>query len=304
MFARDTLLLEEEMKIVTLMGACAILIVLPLVACKESKDPTASGDFEWVECAQDFQECPFKNKTTGPVTMRYSDGAKSYFIVSSGLDSLPCTNWIGDFVPGKTKECAYITENLLKVPVATTGNNPWKICASESGICNLEHQSGTAWVRYGSGDRWIYMYTQLPYKNLPCTADFFQIDPYRNQVKQCEWAPASADYTPKYTTCATEGRTCTPKYNETIILRYGIDGKFTYRIASIDNIPCDLTSFGHDPFHGNVKTCDYARYPYPNLETVGDWVEEGSCTGGGCNSLSKEITNGTSRTNTETTEES
>lgn len=56
--------------------------------------------------------------------------------------------------------------------------------------------------------------------------------------------------------CASEGQRC--RVEGESLLRFGTEGRYVFRVSS-ESLPCEIDSFGSDPFPGRVKQCEVSR---------------------------------------------
>jgi len=76
--------------------------------------------------------------------------------------------------------------------------------------------------------------------------------------------PIVSNNTSYWIDCAKEGAVCTLPTGGTTQVRYGVDGKYTYRDAT-STISCTSAAFGGDPAPNVVKWCAYASATAPVL---------------------------------------
>jgi hypothetical protein len=129
---------------------------------------------------------------------------------------------------------------------------PWQRCAGQDDICRV---NGEALVRYGAEGRYTY---KLVRNRIICDHQEFG-DPAFGLHKQCEvtYDPRERDHARQQLTdwvaCGQEGETC--RFTGMARVRYGMDGRYTYRTAT-HSIRCSVDEFG-DPAFGVPKACDY-----------------------------------------------
>jgi hypothetical protein len=139
---------------------------------------------------------------------------------------------------------AYASNGAASAPPAT---NTWTACASEGGTCSF---SGTREVRYGSGTTFV---TRTVTGSIACSNAVFG-DPTPNVVKSCSYANNTAAAPETWTSCASEGGTCS--FSGTRDVRYGAGNSFVTRTFAGAAL-CSNTVFG-DPAYGVVKSCSYS----------------------------------------------
>lgn len=244
---------------------------------------TRTGPVGWAACGSEGGSCQMPPSTRAVV--RYGSPGKYFYYATDGITSAPCSNYNGDPSVNVGKQCHYTT-NLTIAQSFTR-------CSGEGGACDVG--GAPVWVRYGVPGRW-YETVQTGY--VPCNNDYFHYDPAPNQFKFCEvGAPLKTDDT-GFQTCAAEGQTCSlPSTIDGVLMRYGADTRWRYRIADTTSIGCSNDIFNDDPAEGTYKFCQYAVLP-AKAGTTGAWTQAASCAG--CGYLNQAVTWGTQRTDTTT----
>lgn len=122
----------------------------------------------------------------------------------------------------------------------------WTYCADENGNCAI---TGTQRVRFGRNGHYDYGIFSADAGAVPCSlATFGGVDPIPNTVKACAFSSEL------FTSCATEGNTCT--FDGTREVRYGANGQWQ-TLTATGSVSCDATTFGLDPLPDTSKTCEY-----------------------------------------------
>ncbi|HEX4405670.1 MAG TPA: hypothetical protein VH560_12620 [Polyangia bacterium] len=152
-------------------------------------------------------------------------------------------------VHGATEDASYVYFDGVEPGVATfsftdgksCGPAPeaWQFCADENETCTF---TDTRRVRFGKRGHYEY---KVVTGGTPCDTATFT-DPLPNVPKSCQTS------TELYTTCATEGQTCT--FAGTKLVRFGANGQWLTRTAT-SSTPCNATTFG-DPLPNVVKRCE------------------------------------------------
>jgi hypothetical protein len=150
-------------------------------------------------------------------------------------------------VVGQIDIGAYESTTAATTSTATS----WTTCATEGGTCSF---SGTREVRFGANG--VYTSKTIT-ASTPCTTAVFG-DPLRGVVKSCSYANTTTTVTatsaPTFTTCATEGGTCS--FSGKREVRYGTATIYTSKVLT-GPVACNNTTFG-DPARGQVKSCSYS----------------------------------------------
>ncbi len=172
------------------------------------------------KCADENGNCSF----TGVRAVSY--GSPSTYFRKFANGSQACNNAsFGDPTPGKVKSC-YVT------------GTAYTACASENGTCSF---SGRRLVVYGAGSSFTSRVTTGP---VACNNATFG-DPASGVVKACYVSPET------YTTCASEGGTCSVSGAHLVI--YGANREYSVRDANAP-LSCSNSTFG-DPQNGVAKAC-------------------------------------------------
>jgi len=172
------------------------------------------------KCADENGTCSF----TGVRAVSY--GYQPTFFRKFANGSLACNNaTFGDPASGKAKSC-YV------------GSTAYTACASENGTCSF---SGRRLVVYGAGNRFTSRVSNGP---VACNNATFG-DPAPGVVKACHVSPET------YTTCASEGGTCSVSGAHLVI--YGANSGYSVRDFNAP-LSCSNATFG-DPQGGITKAC-------------------------------------------------
>ncbi|MDL5033241.1 M4 family metallopeptidase [Pelomonas sp. APW6] len=172
------------------------------------------------KCADENGTCTF----TGVRAVSY--GSPSTYFRKFANGSQACNNAsFGDPTPGKVKSC-YVT------------GTAYTACASENGTCSF---TGRRLVVYGAGSSFTSRVTTGP---VACNNATFG-DPVPGTVKACYVSPET------YTTCASEGGTCSVSGAHLVI--YGANRGYSVKDANL-SLPCNNATFG-DPQGGVAKAC-------------------------------------------------
>ena len=235
----------------------------------------ASGDV-WTACGNEGKNCNIATLDTVLVRYGISDKNNYFFFGVEGEKNVPCSNFNGDPSDGDSKQCWY-NEDASSIPTQ------WNECASERDNCDTG-VNDPIWVKYGADGQWLYTVQSGTFS---CDNDHFGWDPIKGTHKSC-WVgyPIIYTSTPTWTTCATEGQSCdltsTSDNNTGIMIRYGADSDWTYKIATQSNsFGCNNDNFG-DPDKGTHKACGVTSYLESAVVTAGEWVEVDSCRGEEC----------------------
>ncbi|MFC1751510.1 hypothetical protein ACFL2V_22330, partial [Pseudomonadota bacterium] len=213
------------------------------------------------------------------VLVRYGklDKNNYFFFGVEGESSVPCSNFTGNPSNGDSKQCWY-NEDSASIPTSS-----WNECASERGDCDTGVNE-PIWIKYGADAKWLYT---VQSGSFTCDNDHFGWDPNKGTHKSC-WVGYPLIYSPEpdWTTCATEGQTCdltTTNFNNTgIMIRYGVNNSWNYKIATqSDSFDCTDDNFG-DPAVGTHKACGVTSYLESAVVTQGKWNKIGDCGGVQC----------------------
>jgi hypothetical protein len=267
------------------------VILDPVPVANAKPAPLQTTTSKWIPCASEGQTCTFS--TSDVHTVRFGDGGKYYFVIVSGLSSIPCnTDSFGDPDLGNSKSCEYLNESVLPVD-----SSAYTKTADEGGNVTIMQSSEPQWIRYGLNGAWVYALLDSSGPNtIVCGNDFFGIDPASGSTKQCQLGPSLPQQAGSYTDCASEGQTCSPATGETVIVQYGTSGGYIYKLAHADALSCSNQGIGYDPASGADKHCGYKKVSHPTPTTVGTWTQVASCSGKGC-PISAEVTWGTEHSN-------
>lgn len=293
--------------LLTIAGAALALQALSTTtAHADTVSQTAvQSEFEyWVNCANEANHCyPI---TDGLVTMRYGDDNNYTYIITEGLERISCNNFWGDPDKGTDKSCAYTVAN----PFAVAPNDTYVDIAKqgERFILPVDPHAPHKihWVRYGSGDRWMYTVMAADgAESMACTNDRFSYNPAPDTKKVCQYSEGAYYTLSDFETlieCATQGQNCVPiNASAVILMRYGVENKYDWRFVhqSSGSYPCNNDFFNPNPVH-ETKRCFWTTVAPAAIFTEGSWLKVGSCQGVGC-PISETISVGTNRTNTWTT---
>ncbi|WP_109317699.1 hypothetical protein [Pseudovibrio ascidiaceicola] len=281
--------------------AAQVLSILPTQADPATQQTVQTEAAGWINCADEGNHCyPDSNDV---ITMRYGEGDNYTYIVAKGLDRISCNNFWGNPSDDQDKKCAFTTTNLLNVAPESSYVN----VAEEGDTFNLPDTGKMHWVRYGSGNSWMYtVMSGDGEQSMACTNDYFNYNPVNGTDKVCQYSN-NAYYTlsedETLTECSTEGQVCTPDVPDVVLMRYGTDNQFEWRFlhSKANTYECNNETFGPNPIH-ETKRCFWVAVSPSAISTVGVWENKGSC-GADC-AISKQISVGTTRTNSWTTSDS
>jgi len=252
----------------------------------------------WVDCADEGQDC--EPGTDDLVVMRYGTGENFTYVIVQGVAKVKCSNTWGDPSHGDDKACAFIRKNVFAVPDAADFNT-----VADEGETFTIDGPGPVWVRFGLDGRWIYtLAAGFQIETVPCSNDFFRMDPLHGANKICQIGGAYTLGQGDLIECAVENQDCRPDVAGPVLLKYGAEDGYDYRfVHQKDNtIPCTNAYAGKDPRRGPHKRCYFQAVAPTGVETEGSWREVISCAGAGC-SISHAIEVGTERSNSWTTTE-
>ncbi len=276
--------------------AFVILIVLAMMPSHASA--------AWSECAGENGTCNMSGP--GHHLLRYGNSGNFFFIETDGnVTQVPCNNHVfGDAAYGQGKTCEYTA--LDPVDPKTV----WQHCGDEGQNCTISDGLPHL-VKYQSERDLGRAEYRIASTTIPCNNDYFiDVDP--GAGKSCYYSVAGYGQIksqegaqPKqlnFTDCATEGQPCklTPSV-EAALVRYGENGKWTYRLASTAQFTCSNDVLQWDPASGDTKFCQYAYVPPHITGLSGTWQKVASCSS--CDSLVESVTIGIggSRSNTTST---
>jgi hypothetical protein len=256
---------------------------------------TVQGTSAWVNCAKNSKTC--RITPTGLVTLRYG-GSDSYTYVNiQGIQELKCTDFWGNPEKDTDKFCDYSTQNLLGV----SADSSFSTVAAEGSSFSVSGE-GLFWVRFGLGSSWIYTLIEGgSNQEMPCSKDYFGIDPAKKQKKECQVGSAYSAQMADFGECATEGNTCAAG-TSVVVARYGAGTGYDTRFVHQGDaaFTCNGNFFGNDPAKKQYKACAIQAMPAQNVETLGVWQKVTSCDGPDC-PIEYRLVVGTSRTNSWTT---
>ncbi len=275
-----------------------------------SQTPTTAPS-QWYDCAEQGGDC--RPQFDDVVTMRYGSNGNYTYILTKGVDAIPCDDYFGN--PSSKKKdntCGYNTANPLNVPAESEfdAEHSWTpgTDVSFSG-------TGMVWIRYGGDGGWIYSMAEGDNyaQNTPCDEEYYGFNPMPNGGSPiCEYAvytddEINLDDDPEHPNprvdCASKGETCEIDVQGAVLAGYGDNERFDWRFLHYadDQFECDTDTFGVSPGSSTDKhkQCYYQKLSTPANATLsnGSWVLLDSCTGQDC-SVSHEIGYGTSRTST------
>lgn len=149
---------------------------------------------------------------------------------------------------------------LLLFLVAILGNPhsayaAWIPCGSERNQCIMAN-AGHNLVRYGKDSKYLLLETE-GVSEVGCNNNIFG-DPNIGADKTCEYTPAPAAKG-DWRRCGNEGGNCGLPDDAPRLVRYGVPGRWIYRIAS-SNIPCNNGEF--TDIAGGAKQCQYSVESY------------------------------------------
>lgn len=254
--------------------------ILPALAGLQLCADRPAQAVDWTHCANNGGQCSIEWYL--PAVVRYGHPDHGYFYYSvAGLEKLPCSNFNGDPTGGAAgKTCAY-TPNSLGF---SDGAIVLKPVANENQTVNWTES--LRWVNYGlaksitnagKGTWWNTLQAQT----WTCSNAALNLDPTPGQPpKKCyEGMPVAVETlksgAPDWRFCAMEKMTdCVIPYelkNAPIVLRYGANNKWTYRIATLakGSIKCETASFNEDPIKV-TKECWYVPI-VPPVHITGEW---------------------------------
>lgn len=149
-------------------------------------------------------------------------------------------------VPGIAEFETYYSVDSNTSDTADGVNDDYVFCANEGESCILP---GSGTVRYGANGKYVY---QNASGSIVCDNSAFGQDPVAGVTKACYYS--SNGKRADYLFCSNERENCS--FPGTRTIRYGIDGNYTYLVAT-DGIRCDNSIFD-DPAPGLVKSCYYS----------------------------------------------
>lgn len=244
----------------------------------------------WSQCGSEGDSCRMSGP--GHHLVRYGSNGSYFYIETDGnFTEVACNNGVfGDAAYGSAKICEYTA--LDPVDPKTR----WLPCAGEDQTCaiadGLPHL-----VKYASDNdpgRAEYRIASTP---IPCNNDYFT-DVHVGVHKSCYYAAAiygeikieggAAPKRLEFTDCASEGQRCklTPDV-EAALVRYGEQGKWTYRLASTAQFTCSSDVLKYDPAYGDGKFCQYAYVPPRITGLTGTWTKVSSCSN--CDNLVESV---------------
>jgi len=196
----------------------------------------------WTNCAAENGVCSFQ----GTAEVRY--GAGNAWVTRTASGSIACSNTMfGDPAPGVVKSCSYIGTTVTS-PAPTPAPETWIACATEGGTCTF---NGALQVRYGTPTAF---FVRTATGSIACSNDVFG-DPATGVVKSCSYAGvATAPVAPTWTTCASEGGTCT--VSGTREVRFGAGTSYVSKVVT-GLVQCTNAIFG-DPAYGVAKSCSFS----------------------------------------------
>lgn len=268
-----------------------------------SASTASTASTTWISCAKKGSsknsKCKFSSGDTDMVTMRYGEDGNYFFISTSGLTSLKCGNWYGNPDDGgnTTNECWYRTDNIFLIP---TDDDKWEDCTlDDDKMCTIDDDVTTIiWVRYGGDGNYIYSMAQGG-NSFKCNKNnTFLINPNSGGDNTCQITTEGPDTLNDFVTVANEKSTLDFGSTSNILLRFGADNSWTYRIASLDSIKCKSDIFNVNPDSSANEYCQAADIFYATT-TSGSWTQIAGCEGD-CSDLSSSLTYGTTYTDTTT----
>jgi len=204
-------------------------------------EPTP-GPTSWTTCAAENGICAFP----GTAQVRY--GAGDAYVVKTATGSIACSNAVfGDPASGVVKSCSYAASTAVTPPAPTPAPDSWVTCAAEGGTCSF---NGTLQIRYGTATNFV---TRTATGSIACSNAVFG-DPAPGFVKSCSYANATAPVAPTWTTCASEGGTCT--VSGTREVRFGAGTSYVSKVVT-GLVQCTNAIFG-DPAYGVAKSCSFS----------------------------------------------
>ena len=269
----------------------------------------------WIECAEEGNDCYFNNSNNQIVSMRYGNpGHYRYMWVRNRYNNkLDCDNHAGDPDKGSDKDCQYSKYNFYDIP---NNDSDWSFVCNEGSWCNAPSGNTVRWLRYGINGKYFYQPVS-PNQRFKCEHNhiFGDKDPYKGKDKKCWIAKSSVDSTAglgqssDFIQCANEGSTChLPSLRPTIV-RYGAwdssSSRYRYitAIVSNDQLACNNDMFKEDPIKKN-KFCEYLPIEYKTdsaHSAWGQWRPVVDNEGTGSQSLDFQLWTGVTTTDTDTT---
>lgn len=212
----------------------------------------------WVDCADEGDHC--YPGTDVLVTMRYGHNNNYTYIIAKGLDRISCNNFWGNPDDGANKSCAFTLGNPFDVAPSDTYVDIAN--QGENFILPVDPNAPYKmyWVRYGSGDRWMYTVMAADgAESMACTNDYFDYNPADGTEKVCQYSESAYYTLSDFDTlieCATEGQDCLPiGASAVILMRYGIENKYDWRFVhrSSGSYPCNNEFFNPNPIHQDKR---------------------------------------------------
>ena len=269
----------------------------------------------WVECANEGNDCYFHNASNQITAMRYGNpGSYRYMWVRNRYNgNLDCDNHAGDPDRGHNKKCQFSKYNFYDIP---NNETDWNYLCNEGNWCVAPGGTEVRWMRYGLDGKYFYQPIS-PNQLFKCDHNhmFGDKDPYKGKTKKCWIMKTYLDSTKGlgkesgFVHCANEGSTChLPSLRPTIV-RYGAwdssNNRYRYitAIVSNDQLSCNNDMFREDPVKVN-KYCEYMPLEYKtdgSHSAWGQWKPVVDNEGSGSQSLDFQIWTGVSTTDTDST---
>jgi hypothetical protein len=278
-------------------GSAAFIMLLALVLLP------ARASAQWSNCSGEGGTCEMNGG--GHHLLRAGNEDSFFYIETDGnVTRVPCnTDIFGDAAYKKDKNCQYITLSPLDPAIQ------WTLCASEGDTCKFSSTEPRL-VKYASPFDLGRAEYRIASTSFPCGNGYF-FDVNEGPPKTC-WVSnrpyaelPNTDGTKKplqFANCATEYETCKlPAVVDAVLLRFGTEGKWVYRMASMQQFDCQKGIFGTDPAPGDRKFCSYAYLPPHITGLTGGWQRVASCTN--CESLVQSVTIGVEGSRAKTTSE-
>lgn len=275
-------------------GFVAFIVLIPLLLLP------SRASAQWSNCSGEGGTC----EMSGPghhLLRAGADGNYFYIETDGNVTKVPCnTDVFGDAAYKKDKNCEYTTLGPLDPAIK------WTLCASEGATCHLSSNEPRL-VKYASPFDLGRAEYRIASTSFPCGNEYF-FDVNEGPPKTCWVADRPYAQIPttdgrtkplEFTNCGTEYTTCKlPAVVDAVLLRFGTEGKWVYRMATTQQFDCEQGIFAKDPAPGDRKFCSYAYLPPHITGLTGDWERVASCTD--CQSLVQTVSVGItgSRANT------
>ena len=245
--------------------------------------------------------------TTDLVAIQFGLAEDNTYLVTEGIDPIPCHNFWGDPSVGNTKNCSFTTRNVFGVP-----DSGFSTVAQEGNtftVPQTNDDNNLFWLRYGVavGDRWHYTLVEGgDAQEIPCNNVYFGFDPDVGAHKECQLGGTYTVGDGGINQCASEGASCNNIGTAAVLAKYGQGTGYNFRFISTGSgdMSCDNAEFGPDPSPGNHKFCYVQSLKPQNAATNSEWVQVQSCGGAPCNQIEVTIQVGSTVTNSTSSQES